>query len=57
MKRKIIVNDKKTGKVIEGEVTVRAYDHFQGQLKNPHIVRRNKKKYCRKQKYKNDYNL
>ena len=44
MKRKIKVNDTKTGKVIEGEVNVRAYDHFQGQLKSPHLVQKNRKK-------------
>ncbi|MBO7079736.1 MAG: hypothetical protein J6W64_08020 [Bacilli bacterium] len=55
MKRKVKVNDKQTGKVIEGEVTIRSFDHFQGQLRNPHIVQRNKKKYTRKQKYKKSY--
>ena len=55
MKRKIKVNDTKTGKVKEGEVNVRAYDHFQGQLKSPHLVQKNRKKYCRKQKHKIDY--
>ena len=53
MKRKVKVNDKRTGKVIEGEITIRSFDHFQGQLRNPHIVQRNKKKYTRKQKHKN----
>lgn len=55
MKRKIKVIDKKTGKVIEGEINVRAYDHFQGQLRNPSSIQRNKKKYTRKQKYKKSY--
>ena len=55
MKRKIKVIDKKTGKVLEGEVSVRAYDHFQGQLRNPASVQRNKKKYTRKVKHKKSY--
>ena len=55
MKRKVKVNDKKTGKVIEGEITIRAYDHFQGQLRNPSLVQKNKKKYTRKQKHKKSY--
>lgn len=55
MKRKIKVVDKKTGKVLEGEVSVRAYDHFQGQLRNPSLIQKNKKKYTRKVKHKKSY--
>ena len=55
MKRKIKVIDKKTGKVLAGEVSVSAYDKFQGQLRNTASVQRNKKKYTRKVKHKKSY--
>ena len=52
MKKKLV--DKKTGKVVR-EWEVRDYSILQGQLSNPHIVQRNRKKYTRKQKHKKDY--
>ena len=51
MKRKIV--DEK-GKVVR-EWTQRDPSILQGQLSNPHIVQRNKKKYTRKAKHKKDY--
>lgn len=52
MKKKIV--DKKTGKVVR-EFEVRDYSILVGQINNPHLIQKNKKKYTRKQKYKKKY--
>ena len=47
MKRKVVIKENgEVKKVLE--TTVRDYEHFQGQLKNPHKVIASKKKYNRK---------
>ena len=43
MKRKIKINDKISGKVIEREVVIRATDHFNAQLKYKSTVYKPKK--------------
>ena len=53
MKRKIV--DKRTGRVVR-EWEQRDPSILQGQLRNPPTVYRNKKKYTRKQKHKQEYN-
>lgn len=50
MKRKLV--DRKTGKIVR-EWKVRDYSILLGQIKNPPKTFKNKKKYSRKQKYKN----
>lgn len=55
MKRVIKVNDKINNKTIIGEQTIRAIDHFEGQLKYKSNTFRNKKKYTRKSKYKQNW--
>lgn len=43
MKRKIKLTDKTTGKVTEGTITIRNFDHFQAQLSNKAKVFKPKK--------------
>ena len=55
MKQKIKVVDNVSGKVIEKEVEVRNLDHFNIQLRNRAHIFKNKKKYTRKKKHKEDF--
>ena len=52
MKRRIV--DKKTGKVVK-EWEQRDISYLNSRLNNPHIIQRNRKKYTRKQKHKQEY--
>lgn len=54
MKRKIKLTDKTTGKIIEGETTLRNTLHFEIQKNNRAHVFKNRKAYTRKTKYKNE---
>ena len=58
MKKKIIV--KENGVAVKKiEITIRDYEHLQAQIKNPHRIARNKKKYNRKYQkgIDNDYQI
>ena len=52
MKQKIRIIDKITGKILESEIEVRNWDHFETQLRTRANIFRNRKLYTRKVKHK-----
>ena len=52
MKQKIRIIDKTTGKILENEIELRNWDHFETQLRTRANIYRNRKLYSRKVKHK-----